>query len=211
MHRLLLVSSLVTAVTAFVAPTPSAAQQSFNISLGGFVPAGEDSRTRSGGRSDDVLVNNLNFLAFDFDDLSDVTLSGEWLAGLGSRFDAGVGLGIYSEEVPAVYADLVNEDLTEIRQDLKLRIVPLTFTIRFLPVGREAIVKPYIGAGVGIFWWRYAETGEFVDFSDLSIYRDSFSDSGGAAGPVIVLVVAWLGWRGWRSWQRLRRVRGQRR
>jgi len=64
--------------------------------------------------------------------------------------------------------------------------VPITATIRFLPLGHHASFKPYIGAGVGIMPWRYSETGEFVDFNDNSIFRDSFTGSGTAVGPVIL-------------------------
>jgi hypothetical protein len=173
------------AAAVMSAPSPAAAQQSFNFYLGGFTPASEDSRSRSGGRSDDVLVNNLDFLAFNIKDFNNVTLGGEWLVALGNRAEAGIGLGIYSKTVPSVYADLVNEDLSEIEQDLKLRIVPLTATFRFLPLGRESSVQPYIGAGVGLYRWRYTESGEFVDF-DSTIFRETYVGSGGAAGPVIL-------------------------
>lgn len=185
MRRLLIALTLVAVTAGFVAPSTSAAQQSFNIYLGGFSPAAADARSRSGGRSDDVLVNNLSFLSFNLKDFSNVTVGGEWLAGIGERFDAGLGLGIYSKSVPSVYADLVNEDLSEIEQDLKLRIVPFTATFRFLPLGRNSAVQPYFGAGVGIFRWRYSESGEFVD-SDFSIFRETYIGSGGAAGPVIL-------------------------
>ncbi len=111
-------------------------------------------------------------------DFTDVTAGGEWLFGLGERFEAGVGLGIYSESVPSRYRDLTHSNGDEIRQDLKLRVVPFTATVRFLPLGRVAAIQPYIGAGVGVFAWRYSETGEFVDFTDSSIFRDSFSGSG---------------------------------
>ena len=30
-----------------------------------------------------------------------------------------------------------------------------------------AAIQPYIGGGVGVFAWRYSETGEFVDFTRL--------------------------------------------
>jgi hypothetical protein len=186
MRRLLFALTLVALVTGFVAPAPSFAQQSLNIYLGGFAPSSEDARSRNGGRSDDVLVNNLNFLSFNLEDFSHVTAGGEWLVGLGPMVDAGVGLGIYSKSVPSVYADFVNDDLSEIEQQLKLRIVPLTFTLRFLPTGRESPVQPYIGAGVGLYRWRYSETGQFVDFSDYSIFRNSYVASGGASGPVIL-------------------------
>ncbi|HSC26751.1 MAG TPA: hypothetical protein VLD67_05730, partial [Vicinamibacterales bacterium] len=74
----------------------------------------------------------------------------------------------------------------EIVQDLKLRIVPITGTIRFLPIGRRAAVVPYVGGGIGVFSWRYSETGEFIDFTDNSIFRDQFTSTGTDVGPVIL-------------------------
>jgi hypothetical protein len=185
MRRLLFAFTLVGLVAGFISPTPSAAQQSFNIYLGGFTPSPEDARSRNGGRSDDVLVNNLNFLSFNLEDFSNVTAGGEWLVGLGNVVDAGLGLGIYGKSVPSVYTHLVNEDYSEIEQNLKLRIVPLTFTLRFLPLGRESAVQPYFGAGVGLFRWRYSESGEFVA-NDSTIFRESYVATGGASGPMIL-------------------------
>ena len=162
-------------------PVTSYAQQSVSLYLGGFVPRGEDARTEG-----DVLVGNLDLLSFDIRDFKRATIGGEWLFGLGDQVDAGVGLGIYSRSVPSFYRDFTHEDRAKIEQDLKLRIVPFTATVRFLPLGRDAAVQPYIGAGVGIFGWRYSETGEFVDFTDFSIFRDRFSASGATAGPVVL-------------------------
>ena len=87
---------------------------------------------------------------------------------------------------PSVYRDFVNDNGSEIAQDLKLRIVPISATIRFLPVGRGAAVEPYIGGGIGIFNWRYSEIGEFVDFSDGTIFREQYKADGTSFGPVIV-------------------------
>ena len=167
------------------AASPAAAQQSVNLYLGGFSPLSEDSRSRSDGRSDDVLVNNLNVFDFEIDDFDSVTFGGEWLVALGNHAEAGLGLGFYSDSVDSMYRDLVNENHSEIEQEFKLRIVPFTATFRFLPLGRDTAVQPYIGGGVGLFWWRYTETGEFVDF-DSTIFRETYIGDGGAAGPVIL-------------------------
>lgn len=159
----------------------SAQQQSINFSLGGFVPRDVDSRTRG-----DVLVNNLDFLAFNVDDFKTGTLGTEWEFPLNEFVHAGFGLGVMSKSVPSVYADFEENDGTEIEQDLKLRIVPLTATVRFLPMGQSGPVQPYLGAGVGIFAWRYSETGEFIDFADQGrVFRETYADSGATAGPVI--------------------------
>jgi len=173
---------LLAALCVALAPSVSFAQQSFSFHVGGFVPKGEDARSRD----DDVLVNNRDFLAFDISDFKGATLGGEWLVALTDNLEAGLGVGIYSKTSNAVYTEFVDSDGTEIETDLKLRIVPFTATVRFLPIGRHAAIVPYVGAGVGVFSWRYAETGEFVDFSDFSIFRDTFVKTGASAGPVIL-------------------------
>ena len=86
------------------------------------------------------------------------SFGGEYLTALGDNFDAGLGVGYYQRTVPTVYTDFVNANGTEIEQDLKLRIVPFTATVRWLPMGHHNGVEPYIGAGVGVFNYRYSET-----------------------------------------------------
>lgn len=167
------------------AASPAAAQQSVNFHFGAFTPLREDARSRSDGRSDDVLVNNLNVFDFEINDFDSVTFGGEWLVALGSHAEAGLGLGFYSDSVDSVYRELVNADFSEIEQEFKLRIIPFTATFRFLPLGRSAAVQPYIGGGIGLFRWRYTESGEFVDF-DSSIFRETYIGDGNAVGPVIL-------------------------
>ena len=115
-----------------------------------------------------------------------ITAGGEYLVGLNNFLDAGLGVGFYSQRVPSVYANKVNSDGSEIRQDLSLRMVPFTATVRLLPFGRSNGFEPYIGAGVAIINWRYKEAGQFVDGFDNSIFTDSFEGSGTATGPTIL-------------------------
>jgi hypothetical protein len=133
-----------------------------------------------------VLVNNLDFLSFEVKDFSNATAGAEYVVGVGEWLDAGLGVGIYQRTVPTVYSRLVNANGAEIEQDLKLRIVPFTATIRFLPLGRSNGVQPYVGAGVGLLRWRYSEAGEFVDFTDGAIFRDTFVGDGTATAPLIL-------------------------
>jgi hypothetical protein len=184
MRRLALSSTaaaLALFLTGFINPAPASAQQSINLFVGGFVPRGVDARP-----DEDALVNDLNILDFDIKDFNGPTIGGEWLVGLGENIEAGLGIGLYSRTVPSIYRSLVNEDGSEIEQDLKLRIVPFTATVRFLPMGRHAAIQPYIGAGVAVMRYRYSETGEFVDDFDNSIFRDNFVGSGTASGPVVL-------------------------
>ena len=167
-------------VLGIVATPAASAQQSFSVSLGGFSPRSEDGRTAG-----DVLVNNLSFLAFNIKDFNTAAIGGEYLVGLGDKLEAGLGVGFQTRSVPAVYLDFVNANGTEIEQDLKLRVVPFSATVRFLPLGHHDAVTPYIGAGAGIFAWRYSETGQFLA-TDSTIFRGAFVGSGTSTGPVIL-------------------------
>ncbi len=171
------------ALTAGVlAASVASAQQSVNFYLGGFVPTAEDAR----GNNDELFVLGDAF-TFDFSRFTGPTVGGEWLVPLGYWFDAGFGVGFYQRSVPSFYTRLVDENGADIEQDFKLREVPFTATFRFLPLGRGAAIRPYVGAGVGVISWRYSETGSFVDTDPNStIYRDAFVASGSNAGPVFL-------------------------
>jgi hypothetical protein len=160
---------------------PAYADQWLGLNLGYFAAHGESGRTDG-----DVVAADRTFLTFDTSDLRGFTISGEWLVDVYPLVEAGFSVGYNSGTAPSVYTDFVNSDGSEIRQNLRLRIVPITATARFLPLGHDGPIQPYIGAGVGIFNWRYSETGDFVDFSDNSIFHGNFAASGTDVGPVIL-------------------------
>jgi hypothetical protein len=177
MRRLLL------AIVFGVFAAPAAyAQQSLNMYIGGFTPRAEDARTPN-----DVLVNDLALegLAFNIKDFNGATVGAEYLVGFGNFFEGGLGVGFQQRSVPSVYADIVNSNGAEIEQTLKLRIVPFGATVRFLPLGSHSSVVPYVGGGVGVFAWRYSESGEFVDAQNV-IFRKTYAASGSATGPLIL-------------------------
>ena len=161
--------------------TGSDTRQSFGVNLGGFFPRGEDSRVEA-----DVLVENRSSLIFDIADFKGFSLGAEYLFAVTDHFEVGGDVSWYQRTVPSIYAEATHGDGREIEQDLKLRIVPITFSARFIPTGRYAPVQPYIGIGAGILNWRYSETGEFVDFSDDTIFRDRFAASGTEVAPVVI-------------------------
>ena len=169
-------------VTAVIRPMPAAAQQTITFSIGGFSPRAEDARN-----GQDVLVQDRSFLLFNVSDLNGATIGGEWLIGLGNNFDAGLGIGFYQHT--ALAADRFNEfegTGDPILADLKLRVVPFNATFRWLPLGRHGAIEPYVGGGVGVFGWRYSETGDFVADDNVTIIHGNFVGSGSASGPVVV-------------------------
>jgi hypothetical protein len=165
-----------------VSAWPAAAQQTLNFSLGYFTPHGEDARVEG-----DVLNANRNFLVFDIKDFNGASVGGEWLVPFGNFFEGGIGVSFSRRTVPSVYADFGDNDNTEIDQDLRLRLVPIAFTVRLTPLGQSSPVQPYFGAGLGVINWRYSESGEFVDFGAGNIiFRDQFVANGNETGPVVL-------------------------
>jgi hypothetical protein len=179
--RRLSTALIIVALASLAAPTVSFAQQSVTFSIGGFVPKGFDSRDRN-----DQILDDASYLAFRMSDFNSVTFGGEYLVGLGRWFDAGLGVNWYSGSAHSVYADVINSNGTEIEQDLKLRMVPFTATVRVLPLGRNSGIRPYIGGGVAIVNWKYTESGDFVDFTDGAIFPAQYEGSGTATGPLFL-------------------------
>lgn len=180
MRRLIPASVAALVVVGLLGTPAASAQQQLSFALGGFSPRSEDARATG-----DVLVKDLDYLAFRVGDFSGPVVGAEYLVGLGDHFDAGVGVGFYQRTVPTVYTKFTNVNGSEIEQDLKLRIVPFTATVRWLPLGHHNGVEPYLGAGVGVFNYRYSESGQFLA-TDFSIFRGTFVGSGTATGPVIL-------------------------
>lgn len=173
----------VVTVSLLSAGRAAAQEQSFNFSLGYFAVRGEDARVDG-----DVLIENRDIYLFDFSDFNTVSLGAEYLVGLGEFLEAGAGVGYTSRSVDTIYADFERPDGSEIEQQLKLRIVPISATVRVLPFGRSGAIVPYVGGGIGIYAWRYVEAGDFINFTapGMPIFRERYVETGTSIGPVAV-------------------------
>jgi len=159
-----------------ICASPAHAQQTVNFTIGHFAPVGFDARVSDNGVTDDVIAENASFLVFDLDDFGGASFGGEWLIPLGNFFEAGAGVSYTAQTVASFYEGFVDPDGTEVDQDLRLRMLPLAFTVRLVAGDPRGPVQPYIGAGLGLINWRYSETGEFIDFGAGNvIFRDSLS------------------------------------
>ena len=168
--------------------------QTANFTFGWFFPTSFDSRVDG-----DVLVANCDefdgacsFLDFDKDGLTGITFGGEYLIPIGNYVEAGAGISYFKKTLDSRYAELVADDPNtpeieeeDIRQDLGLRMAPLAFTVRVLPLGATNPVQPYVGGGINVNFWSYKEEGEFVD-ENLDVFRDTFEDSGTKIMPTIL-------------------------
>jgi hypothetical protein len=194
MRRTVLIPALFLAALA-AAPSVATADTLFGGTFGGFFPRGEDGRTSGDVLSETFGVRNgFRTLWDDTGDKDPIKLfsgpaiNGEVLFGLGDFLEAGVGIGYYTKSRDSFYTDYPEIDGTEIEQTTRLRIVPLSVTVRAFPIGRTTPVQPYVGGGINFYRWQYREVGEFIDFSDdsLPVFEDEFTDDGTATGATIL-------------------------
>lgn len=173
----------------------AAAQQTLNFSLGYFSLLGESSRT-----DNDVINENNSLRLYErFDDGSPLepghfngpTFGVEYLIPIGDYLEAGAGFQFSNRTVDTVYQDFERPNGDEIEQAFKLRTVPITATVRVLPLGKNAPIQPYVGAGIGIINWKYQETGDFINFEapGRPIFGATYEASGTEIGPVAVFGV----------------------
>jgi len=170
-------------VLAFVAlagsAPPAFAQQTLNASWG-------YSLFRADRVATDVLLIEHHDLVFDFSDFNASTVGAEWLVPVGNLFEAGAGVALSRKTVPTVHVSAFNGDGSAIPRDLRLRQMPLAFTVRVLPLGQSYSVQPYAGGGVAVINWRFSEAGDFA-LSNRLIFRDEqYEATGNAIGPVVL-------------------------
>ncbi len=152
---------------------------SVGIKLGYFMPHGKS----------DLWDYNAEMLTMSVEDFNYTSVGVEFNFALNNHFDISLGVDFYRRSVPTDYRDWVDEYGYPIEQSLSLRIIPLTVTAKFLPIGRWRVpgprarrtpnrVIPYVGGGVGLYFWEYQEVGDYIDFYDWTIYTTSFYSKG---------------------------------
>jgi len=74
------------------------------------------------------------------------------------------GVSFYEGRTTQAYRDWVDADERDISHTTRLQLNDLTaaYVLRF---GRKGI-RPYVGGGAGLLWWKLTEEGSFIDFGD---------------------------------------------
>lgn len=131
-------------------------EPSFRIQLGEFQPDG-DSRYW-----DDS--------AFDFDrtadDFEDTALGVSYLRPLGDRLSLQVSGFFYEGVEDLAYLRFEDQFGNDIVHTTELELAAVTLGLVYKFAGPDAALIPYVGAGGGLYAWRLAEFGDFIDFGD---------------------------------------------
>ena len=119
-HRVVVAALLVFALAVGL-PAPASAQQTISVQIGAFLPKGENAPCRGRRAGHQPGVPALRFRGLQ-------RLPGErrLVVRAGQYLEGSAGFGYYQSTVPTVYREWINEDGSEIEQDLKLRIMPAT-------------------------------------------------------------------------------------
>jgi outer membrane protein W len=180
-----LVAAVVVAGMLAAAP-PARAQRSgdgflFRAPSGSFVlRAGlADPSARS-----DIFGFVTNELTLRKSDFRGLALSGELQARVGDRLDLVFGAAWSGSRHRSEYRNFVDNNNLPIEQTTSFERLPVTVGVRYFlvppgqSVGHLAWVPnryaPYLGAGVGVMWYQFRQTGDFIDMNTMNVFADSY-------------------------------------
>jgi hypothetical protein len=136
----------------------------------------------------DIFRFFTNQLTLDKGDFSGPGLAADLGFAITPRLDVVAGVDYARSAASSEYRDLVDNNRLAIEQRTELTTVGLTGSLRYAlvprvhPVGRLAWVPrrvvPYVGAGGGLSWYKLLQSGDFVDYVDLSVFPDVFLSKG---------------------------------
>ena len=173
-----------------VAASPVAGWASgLEVRIGGFFPRGQSDLfddvnelyTRESRRNECTATT---CPGVDKDDFAGVYGGAEYSFNVADHVEMGISVDGYSKRIPTFYGQFSRPNGDDIFQELRLTVVPVGVSLRVLPLDRYATVQPYATIGADVFFYKYEEFGDFIDFfsKNLDISSDSFKSDGAAFG-----------------------------
>jgi hypothetical protein len=178
------------AALLIVAPAASAQDPDFLFGLprGGIGVRGGYSFASAGTENPDIYGFLNDFLTIESNDFDSFVFGVDVAWTLHSRVDAVFGFELTRPSIDSEYREFVEENDAPIRQTTRLTTVPITAGLKLYlaPRGRQvgrfafipAKVRPFVGGGGGVVWYRLEQFGDFVDFEDLSIFTAQLLSEG---------------------------------
>jgi hypothetical protein len=104
------------------------------------------------------------------------------------RVEALVGIEFARTVTPSEYRRFVDNNRLPIEQNTSVRQFNVSGSVKvpLIPRGREVSqlawvprrIVPFAGAGGGMLWYEVEQTGDFIDYVDLSVFSDVFRSRG---------------------------------
>ena len=177
------------AVLAFGAATPLHGQRSGNGYLfgepeGRLTLRGGYARATAGS---DVFAQSIDLLTINKSDFSGLTLGAEAGFGLTSRLEISLDASYSHAAKGSEFRHFVDNKDLPIEQRTTFDRVPLTANLRFYltepgrSIGKFAWIPsrfvPWVGAGGGMMYYRFAQVGDFVNFKNGNVFASTLESS----------------------------------
>ena len=156
--------------------------QSLNLKIGLFHPS----------LNSDLWEVNMENLAFEKQDMLSEYYGIEYEHFFGSQISFSLEGGYYKKELYSMYKDFEYDDGSPIYQNLALKITSIEADFKFYPVSHRRKFYPFLGAGIGMYYWKYEQWGDFLIFDgnevvdvlegeylETSTYTAGFNAKGG--------------------------------
>lgn len=128
----------------------------------------------------DVFDQSVDLLTLKRGDFSGLTLGAEAALSIGSRFDVSADLSFSHKTKGSEYRNLIDNNNLPIEQSTTFDRIPLSLNARFYLVepGRAigklawipSKVVPWVGGGAGYMYYRFNQTGDFVDYQNNNVF-----------------------------------------
>lgn len=99
-----------------------------------------------------------------------------------------ISIDTYSKRKAGYYMDYVGYTFSEgdfafpaadyegdfsISHGFNVSVTPVQLSVKLMPMGRRNRIIPYLGGGVGLYFWNVSLRGSMIDFTDEWVYNDS--------------------------------------
>jgi len=121
------------------------------------------------------------------------------------RATAVAGFDFSRSQTASEYRNFVDNNRLPIQQTTELREMNLSGSIKLdlMPRGREvsqhawipSMVTPYVGAGAGVMHSTFEQSGDFVDFTDSSVFTHLYSSTAWSPSAHVFGGVDVKGWK----------------
>lgn len=138
-------------------------------------------------------------LSFYRKNFNSAAVSGELAVRATDRLDIVMDLGYSAAKTGSEYTNWLDNNNNPIQQTTRLSRTPLTFGLKAYlwkpgrAIGTLAWIPkpwvPFVGASAGWVWYKFEQTGDFIDYTNNNIYSDTYRVAG-KAGTVDVFAGA---------------------
>ncbi len=153
-------------------------QQSVRLRLGLFTPEGDS----------DFFDETADDFTGEAEDFEDIVAGVDYVFGLHRHVGLMLSADYFEGQQDQSYRNFEDNQGNRISHTTTLEISPITAGIVVRLAPEQSPVMPYVGAGGGLYVWRYEESGDFIDFGGvtLPVFTDTLEDDGAALGYYVM-------------------------